>query len=313
MRTIVIVGLAAIMATPASASQDALEAAKDLYASAAYEEALSTLSRLSEGSVAAPMARQVDEYRAFCLFALGRTAEAESVAESLIRSEPLAQLNAADASPRLEAMFAGVRKRMLPALIREQYRTARGLVDQKQYAAAAPRLTEARRMLTEAERLGARDDSLADLSVLIDGFLALSRAQAEAAAAAPAATVAALPPAPPAPAPAPPAPAASSTANGATHIYGIDDADVTPPVTILQRAPSVTVELLTILRTQRRPIILNVTIDETGRVERADVRVSANESYEGLLIRSAMTWRYKPAMRNGVPVRYEKTVVIDVK
>ena len=70
-------------AATANADQDSLDAAKDLYASAAYEEALSTLSRLSEGGVSAPaVARQVDEYRAFCLYALGRTAEAESVAES---------------------------------------------------------------------------------------------------------------------------------------------------------------------------------------------------------------------------------------
>ena len=122
MKAVLVVGLMAVAAASAEARQDQLDAAKDLYASAAYEEALSTLSRLSEGGVAAPaVARQVDEYRAFCLYALGRTAEAESMAESIIRREPLAELNTADASPRVEAMFAGVRKRVLPSLIRDQY------------------------------------------------------------------------------------------------------------------------------------------------------------------------------------------------
>src|SRR6185503_12303717 len=83
---------------------------------------------------------------------------------------------AADASPRLEALFVTVRKRVLPSLIRDSYKTARGLVDKKQYAEAEPRLAEARRMLTEAERLGAWDPGLADLGVLVDGFLSLSRA-----------------------------------------------------------------------------------------------------------------------------------------
>src|SRR5262249_10869469 len=129
------------------------------------------------------VARQIDEYRAFCLFALGRTTEAESVAEALIRRDPLLKLEAADASPRLEAMFVGVRKRILPSLIRERYRSAKGLVDQKHYADAEPRLAETKRMLSEADKLGASDPSFADLVVLVDGFLPLSHAKLEAAAA----------------------------------------------------------------------------------------------------------------------------------
>src|ERR1051325_1810591 len=80
-------------------AQDTLSAAKDLYASAAYEDALSTLMRITEGGTAAPdVARQVDEYRAFCLYALGRTGEAESVAEGMLRKDPLLKLDAADVS-----------------------------------------------------------------------------------------------------------------------------------------------------------------------------------------------------------------------
>ena len=140
MRAIVVaVGLVAA-STAASADQDPLNIAKDLYASAAYEEALSTLSRLTDARASVPgIARQADQYRAFCLYALGRVSEAESVAESLIRREPLLQLDAADASPRIEAMFVGVQKRILPGLIRERYRESRAFIDQKQYGAAEPR------------------------------------------------------------------------------------------------------------------------------------------------------------------------------
>src|SRR5262245_49247665 len=180
MKAIVLVGLMAAAGAITPADQDTLNAAKDLYASAAYEEALSALSKLSDGGKGEPaVARQADEYRAFCLYALGRTAEAESVAETIIRREPLVQLESADASPRLEAMFVAVRKRILPGLIRDRYRTARGFVDQKQYGDAEPRLAETKRMLTEAEKLGVMDDGLKDLGVLVDGFLTLSRAQAE--------------------------------------------------------------------------------------------------------------------------------------
>ena len=51
MRTIVIVGAVLIAAGAAPTGQDLLSAAKDQYASAAYEDALSTLNRL-DGSVA---------------------------------------------------------------------------------------------------------------------------------------------------------------------------------------------------------------------------------------------------------------------
>src|SRR5262245_4224275 len=106
MRATVIVGLLLVAAQAGLRGQDSLSAARDLYASAAFEAALSIVSRLdgSEGN-APEVDRQIDEYRAFCLYALGRTAEAESVVESIIRKAPLTRLDAADASPRLEMMF----------------------------------------------------------------------------------------------------------------------------------------------------------------------------------------------------------------
>jgi hypothetical protein len=158
-------------------AQDQLRAAKDLYASAAYEDALTTLSHVDGGST--EITREVDQYRAFSLYALGRTREAESVAEAMIRKDPLARLDSVDASPRLEQMFTDVRKRLLPSLIRERFRTARGALDEKSFDSAKPQLTEARQMIADAEKLGVKDDGLGDLSVLIDGFLQLIRFESE--------------------------------------------------------------------------------------------------------------------------------------
>src|SRR5438093_9774392 len=132
MKATLIVGLVLVAAQAGIGAQDTLTAAKDLYASAAYEDALTTLTRLTETGEPAPdIARQVDEYRAFCLYALGRTDEAESVAEAMLRKDPLMKLDAADVSPRLETMFSNVRKRLLPALIRERFRAARAALDQE--------------------------------------------------------------------------------------------------------------------------------------------------------------------------------------
>lgn len=307
MKALLLLGLLAASVNIA-AGQDLLAAAKDLYASAAYEEALSALSRLAEGSLGAAAVREADEYRAFCLFALGRTSEAEAVADSIVRRDPLADLSAADRSPRLEAMFAGVRKRVLPAMVRDRYRTVRRLIDDKQYAAAEPQLVEIHALLQAADQLGALDEGLSDLDVLVDGFLALARAQAERAApsAVPAASSAGAPTgggAPPPPPSAPPGP----------RIYGIEDADVTPPLVIDQRVPTVPPQLLTILRAQRRPALLTVVIDDSGNVQKAAIRGSVNAAYDDLLLRAANAWKYKPATRAGVPVWYERTVAVDVK
>src|SRR5579872_1067512 len=105
------------------AADDTLSAAKDLYASAAYEDALSMLTRLSEGATP-DVALQVDVYRAFCLYALGRATEAEALTQGVVRKDPLFQLKADEVSPRVDAMFTEVRRQLLPGLIRDKYRSA---------------------------------------------------------------------------------------------------------------------------------------------------------------------------------------------
>lgn len=313
MRAIVIVGVMLVAAGAGLGAQDPLSAAKDLYASAAYEDALSTLSRL-DGVTAPDVARQVDEYRAFCLYALGRTREAESIAESIIRKEPLARLDAADASPRLELMFTDVRKRLLPSLIRDRFRVARSALDQKSFAAAEPHLTEARLMIVEAEKIGVKDDGLADLSVLVDGFLQLIRSTADqrtspqATAAAAVATAApTVAPRPVAPSPAPaPAPAAAS----GPRVYSGADGGVNPPVALEQRMPEMTAEMQKITKALKTSGVLDVVIDETGRVVDATIRQSLNSSFDILIVRNARHWKYRPAMKDGVAVRYLKTLVL---
>lgn len=309
MKAIVVVGLLMVAARTGLGAQDSLSAAKDLYASAAYEDALSTLIRLTEGASAPDIARQVDEYRAFCLYALGRTGEAESVAESIIRREPLMKLDAADASPRLELMFSNVRKRLLPALIRERFRTARSALDQKNQSAAEPQLVEARLMIAEAEKLGVKDDGLADLTVLVDGFLQLVRTTAEQRPA-PLPAVAAPPDAPAAAARQRVEPLPAPSAVNSPRVYTVDDVGVKPPVVLSQRIPSMTPEMLRVIKAMNTNAILDVLVDEKGDVRDAVVRKSLNSSFDTLMASAARRWKYQPAMKDGVAVRYTKTVVL---
>jgi TonB family protein len=334
MRTTVIVGIALIAAATGLGAQDELRAAKDLYASAAYEDALVTLSHLDGGSAAPEIVRQVDQYRAFSLYALGRTREAETVAESMVRKDPLARLDSVDASPRLEQMFVDVRKRLLPSLIRERFRTARSAIDAKSFDIAKPPLTEARLMIADAEKLGVKDDGLGDLSVLIDGFLQLIRFESEKRPSAPPAAAAvsggtqapaiALPPsAPPpvvrggSPTPAAPSPAPPPVSRPPTRadvnsprVYSIDDEGISPPVAIDQRMPAISGAMGVVIKSLRTNGLVDIVIDETGRVVDAMIRRSLNSSFDAMVLQSARRWKYQPATKDGAPVRYLKTLLL---
>ena len=328
LQTLIVTAVVAIASAVLRSAQDPLSAAKDLYASAAYEDALSTLSRINADGAAPDLSRQVDEYRAFCLYALGRTREAETVAETLIRRQPLARLDAADASPRLESMFSDVRRRLLPSLIRDEFRAARLSIDDKAYNAAEPRLTDARQMIQEAQRLGVKDDGLPDLSVLVDGFLGLIQSAADQRTAQPAAAALvataatglaersnvaspAAPSRPVATATSPEShPSAAARAADAGLSYTIDDEGVTPPLTIQQRMPAMPMQLQTITRAVHARGLLDIVIDENGRVTDARIRQSLNAAFDSLVLRSARAWKYQPATKDGVPVRFVKTILL---
>jgi TonB family protein len=301
MKTLVIVSLLCAGVGNASAQDDPLQAARELYESAAYEEALSELARVKSTVTAPDAAREADRYRAFCLVALGRTAEAEELAESLVRRDPMMTVDRLDASPRIEAIFATVRKRVLPQVIRDEYRTARALVSRKTPEAEA-RLTRVHRLLTEAETIGAWDETLSDLRTLVDGFLELSQAAASDPPPVPVgagAETAETKPATP--------PPASET------VYRPGDEGVVPPVTLSQAAPYVPPTLLEIVRSLRRSGVIDVIIDERGSVRDVSVRQSVNAAYDTLVVAAARTWKYRPATRNGVPVRFVKSVAVNAE
>ena len=296
MKTVAIfVLLSAVAANARAGQEDPLRTARDLYASAAYEEALSELTRVGSGAAAAGAARQADAYRAFCLVALGRNSEAEAVAEALVRTDPMGAVDLREASPRIEEMFATVRRRMLPQLIRDEYRAARALAAQKAPDAES-RLTQVQRMLAEAEKAGAWNDTLADLRVLVDGFLDLSRAAGQVASSAAAAAVSAQAPVP---------------SRDVRRIFTAGDSGVVAPVVVSQPPLQIPPTLLDLVRRLRRSGTLDIVIDEHGDVADVVVLQSVNGAYDSLVTAAARMWKYRPATKDGVPVRFIKTVVLN--
>jgi TonB family protein len=55
---------------------------------------------------------------------------------------------------------------------------------------------------------------------------------------------------------------------------------------------------------------IRIVIDETGKVESAALVKSVHESYDPLLLAAARQWQFKPARKNGQPVKYQKIVAV---
>lgn len=284
----------ALALTLATAGQDnPVAAARDLYASAAYEDALVVLERTSNVKRSADDARAIAQYRAFCLLALGRTTDAERAIEAVIASEPMYRPAASDVSPRVRAAFTEVRRRTLPAIIQQKYAEAKAAYDRKDFSAAAAAFTQLLLVMDDVDvAQAASQPPLADLRTLAAGFRDLAT------------TAATPPPLPAAPVPlmiSPPAPKP-------LRVYTASDPDAVPPLVVRQELPTFPGEVLSV-----RQGTLEVVIDETGAVESAMIRQSVSKQYDALALAATRTWRYRPATVSGVPVKFRKSIQISVK
>jgi TonB family protein len=285
-------------------AQDPISAARDLYASAAYAEALAELARVEATAPAPATKRDADVYRTFCLVALGRDTEAQAVAESLVRRDPMLSLDQfPDASPRIATMYASVRRRVLPQVVKDEFRAARALAAGNA-PEAQPRLQHVRQLLDAARQAGAWDETMADMRLIVDGFLDLAHTAERQNAAAEAAPVAA----PPEPTSPPPAVVSSSPAALAASSK---DGGVLAPIPVFQPGPAIPPALLLMVRQLHRSSTIDVLINEQGTVDDVTVKQSVTPAYDSLIVAAARRWRYKPALKDGVPVKFVSTVVVN--
>jgi TonB family protein len=267
---------------PQAAAQDSaqsvsIQVVKDLYASAAYEDALTAVGRLEADTPNV----EADEYRVFCLVALGRVDEAEKVVETVLMSRPEYHTDSAEASPRIQALFKKVRKRIGPALVKKMYQQARAAMDKKDRDEA---IDQFEAMLRIADDPDVREEAnIAELRELGNGFLELSRAM-------PAKKVAPLPPEPIS------APARPSV--------------IVPPVAIRQQLPGWVPDPVS--RATEFHGAVRVQISSEGKVTDAEMVKSLHPAYDQAVLRAARLWLYKPALKDGAPIPSEKTVQIAV-
>jgi hypothetical protein len=267
-------------ASPAWA-QDSLQNVKTLYASAAYEDALTVLGRL----LAAQRRPEYEQYRVFCLVALGRTAEAERAIASVVAEYPAFVPDAQETSPRIREMFSRVRRALVPEIAQRMYLQARTALDRKDKTAEAQ--FEALVALIDSTSKGKADGEgeepmLSELRLLASGFLDLSRA----------ATVRAERQVDPVPTLSPSAAAP----------------EITSPVPLKQALPVWVPPDQASQREFRGAI--RVFISDAGRVTGAELAPPIHPVYDRLLLQAAKTWEYQPALRNGAPTASEKLIEV---
>jgi hypothetical protein len=286
-----------VVRTSGQLRESPLAAARALYASARYDEALAMLNGMQPSG---SDRRSVEQYRSLCLLALGRAPEAERAIAAVVTMDPMFVPGDADASPRVRAAFSEVRYRLLPEIAASRYTAAKAAYDRKDYQTAGRQFREVVSLLDDPQ-MGSRSR---DLRVLASGFLDLS-------------TAAAAPPPLPKAEPkreerasaAAPAAARSVTANPA-KVWQAGEAGVTAPVAIRQDVPRLPPAILSQSRDRG---MLEIVIDEKGRVTGITIRTPVHPMYDPLLMTAARDWRYRPATAGGVPVKYRKLiqVVID--
>jgi hypothetical protein len=259
-----------------------LSEARELYASAAYGEALRMLDGLLQSRQAPSDRQAIELYRVLCLVALGRHADADVVVEGMIQRDPFYRPASDDIPPRLRAAFTDARKRLLPGVVQQDYATAKRAFDQKDFGAAGDGFRHVLKVLAEPDiATQSAQPPLSDLKTLAEGFRDLS-------------LKAAAPP-----------PAASRELPVPGRIYTADDRRVMPPSPVKQRVPP-------FRGTASGPGegVLEIIIGSNGEVESARMATPLHVQYDAQVVNAAKGWRYKPATFNGVPVLFRKMVRI---
>ena len=282
--------LLAALPAPVFAQQDVIARVKDYYANASYEEALQTLRSASPSS---PTSGVTDAaaYQVFCLVALGREQEATEAIAAIVRVDPLYHPTETDVSPRIRTFFENVRKPLLPGIVRQLYAGAKDRLERKEAAEAKKDLDRVVAILDEMK--ASEDQDLADLRTLALGFRDLSVIAAAREAAPPPPPIVAPPVVRQATPPPPKDPA----------VYSPSDTGVVMPVVVSRSLPPwravSAVERMQTFRGQ-----LELLIDENGKVLSTKMLKGLRPDYDPGLLKAASAWTFRPATKDGQPVRY---------
>jgi tetratricopeptide (TPR) repeat protein len=201
---------------------------------------------------------EAEQYRVFCLVALGRLDEADKAVETVLSVRPDYHPDAAEASPRIQAIYSKVRRRIGPGLVKRMYQQGKSAMERKEREEA---IAQFEAMLRIADDPDVRNEpTIAELRELGNGFLELTRATA------------------PKPVPPPTPAAAANTAAERPSVRGASSRDSAAVARLGARSGQ---------PRDRVPGSVRVQISAEGKVTSAEMVKSLHPAYDQLVIRAA--------------------------
>ena len=282
-------------AAPAQA-QPSLGKAKELYAAANYDEALTMFNTLGSGlsgdSAHTEDAATIAMYRVLCLVAVGRNAEVDAAIDRLVSQHPLYRPPSDELSPKIRTAVSTARVRVLPALVQRRYEESKTAYDRGEFASASVGFKWVLSALSDPDISPlANQPPLLDIKTLAAGFVDLSAKAL----------------APPPPPKVSLTPATVAPPRDFKRVFTSEDSDAVAPVTVRQNMPRVPGTLTT-----PAAGVIELIIDATGAVETVRMLESVHPQYDSLVLSAAKRWQYQPAHVAGTNVRYLKRIQISL-
>ena len=212
------------------------------------------------------------ERRATGLLASGQAEDASILFDAIVMKNPYYQLDPSRSSPEALAALEASKRVLVPVLVRRQYQEARAAFDAGEYAKAIAAGGRALALLNSIGIEGERNELNGDLTNLVARATVARAAEEE-------------------------------------TVYSEDDASVTPPRPVgRQLSTASQLHNAGVPPTGRLEILVN----RSGRVESVRLETPKNGYHDRMIVSAVKAWRYRPALRNGKPVRYFMVVSISL-
>jgi tetratricopeptide (TPR) repeat protein len=157
-------------ALPARAAD--MRAAKNLYAAAAFDDALAELRAVEAAADGTASREEIEQYRALCYIALNKNVEARQALERLVNIKPSYAMSETELSPKLVTMFRNVRQRELPVIIKDLYARGKVSIDARRYTAAQAEFAQMLALIDDRDVLDRA--TMGDMKTLAQGFMKLA-------------------------------------------------------------------------------------------------------------------------------------------
>jgi len=204
------------------------------------------------------------ERRATGLLASGQAEDASILFDAIVMKNPFYQLDPSRSNPEALAAFEASKRVLVPVLVRRQYQEARAAFNAGEFSKAIAAGGRALTLLNSIATDAEPGDLNGELTNLVARATAARVAEEE-------------------------------------TVYSEDDSAVTPPRPIgRQLSTASQPHDSTVPPTGR----LEILVDRSGRVESVRLATPHNGYHDRMIVSAVKAWRYRPAQRNGKPVRY---------